>query len=362
PYALLAFAVVAAAVFHVSTFHATERLFRATRIPRQLRPMVGAALTGVVVVAAYWWCDRDIRLLSGFSSGYGVLQQSMSDLGSITISLLLVIAVVKVVATSLTIGSGGSGGVFGPSMVIGGAVGGSMGKLLHGVWPQVVAQPEALTIVGMAGFFAACANAPFSTVLMVCELTGNYKLLVPTVWVAVIAYGFCRQWSLYPSQVDSPLDSPAHNGDFTVDLLEGMLVDEVYKPRVLISFRDNASLEEIVHSLTKTTQRYFPVYDESHRLVGIFSADDVRLSLYDELLWKVANASDVMVERVVTVTTDDDLNTALNRFTALNVDELPVIAPGDPNHILGVLRRKETIAAYNRRRLEVARVTELEER
>jgi CIC family chloride channel protein len=323
--------------------------------------MLGGILTGLTVIGAYYLLARDQQVLAGLGSGYGFLQVAMTNLESVSVRILLVVAALKIVTTSLTIGSGGSGGVFGPSMVIGGSVGAAVGKLFHQAMPGIVSQPGTYTIVGMAGFFAGCANAPFSTILMVSEMTGHYKLLVPTVWVAAISYILCRRWSLYSSQVGTRLDSPAHKGDFTIDLIEGMLVREVFKrKKKLKTFREDASLDEIVHALAKTSQRYFPVFDMDQQLVGIFSADDVRCSLYDELLWKVAIARDIMTENVVSVRPDDDLNTALNRFTALNVDELPVVDSDDANVILGVLRRKETIAAYTRRRLEMKRQMEHE--
>jgi CIC family chloride channel protein len=87
-------------------------------------------------------------------------------------------------------------------------------------------------------------------------------------------------------------------------------------------------------------------------MIGIFSADDVRSYLYDDTIWRVANAGDIMVSRVVTVTPEDDLNTALTRFTSINVDELPVVDPHDSGKLLGMVRRKECIAAYNQRLME----------
>ena len=97
--------------------------------------------------------------------------------------VLLAIAVGKILTTGLTIGSGGSGGVFGPSMVIGGCAGGALGIFLHWLWPPLVPHPASFVIVGMAGFFAAAAKTPFSTLVMVSEMTGNYNLLLPTLWV-----------------------------------------------------------------------------------------------------------------------------------------------------------------------------------
>jgi chloride channel protein, CIC family len=211
----------------------------------------------------------------------------------------------------------------------------------------------------MAGFFAGCARAPFSTILMVTEMTGSYRLLLPTLWVAALCFLLCRRWTLYEKQVPTRLDSPAHRGDFIVDVLEGIRVADVYqRERKLIYVPERTSLDDIVHLLAKTPQRYFPVVDDNGRMIGIFSAEDVRSYLYDDTLWKIANAGDVMVTNLVTVTPDDDLNTALRRFTALNLDELPVVDPEERGKLLGMLRRKESIAAYNRRLVEHKQVGE----
>ena len=121
-----------------------------------------------------------------WGSGYGFLQSALDNVAVLSVPLLFGIAGAKIITTSLTIGSGGSGGVFGPSMVIGGAVGAGVGKLFSQWFPSLGGHPSAFAIVGMAGFFAACANAPFSTILMVTEMTGDYRLLLPTLWVSTI--------------------------------------------------------------------------------------------------------------------------------------------------------------------------------
>lgn len=361
PYTILAVLLVAASAVYVRAFHTTQRLFDRLPLTWHFKPMLGAVLAALVIIGSYLALRGDERILAGMGSGYGFLQQAIVETESVGVRILLLVAAVKIVTTSLTVGSGGSGGVFGPSMVIGGSLGAAVGKTFHQLMPGIVAQPGAYSIVGMAGFFAGCANAPFSTILMVSEMTGHYRLLVPTVWVAAISFILGRRWSLYSSQVNTRLDSPAHQGDFTIDLLEGMAVRDIFLPKKAIrTYREDASLDQIVHSLSQTSQRYFPVLDFDGKLVGIFSADDVRLSLYDELLWKVAIARDIMVESVVTLQPDDDLNTALYRFTSLNVDELPVVDSRDPNKLLGFLRRKETIAAYTKRRLELKRQSDLE--
>lgn len=353
PYALLALVLVAAGVLYIRTFYWTQRVFERLSGPIFLKAALGAFLAGIVGLAVYEASGKNAQTLAILGGGYGMLQSAFSDVDRIAVSTLLAVALMKIATTSLTISSGGSGGVFGPSMVIGGCLGGAVGKLMNGFWPELITQPATFAVVGMAGFFAGCARAPFSTILMVTEMTGSYRLLLPAMWVSTLCFLLMRRWTLYEKQVGSRLESPAHRGDFIIDVLEGMLVKDVYQPiRNLRFVHEGKSLNDIVHLLAETSQRYFPVVDEENRLVGIFSAEDVRSYLYDDIIWEIANARDVMRTRVVTVTPDDDLNTALTKFTALNVDELPVVSPEDSQRIVGVIRHKETIDAYNRRRLE----------
>lgn len=352
PYALLALVLVGGGWLYIRTFYWTHRWFDRLPLPAYVRAMFGALLAGVVGLGIYFAGNRDTQLLAVLGGGYGMLQSAFSDASSLAVGTLLTVALVKIVTTSLTISSGGSGGVFGPSMVIGGCLGGATGKLLHMAWPQVVSQPAAFAVVGMAGFFAGCARAPFSTILMVTEMTGSYHLLLPAMWVSTLCFLLMRRWTLYEKQVGTRLESPAHRGDFIIDVLEGMSVEDVYqKDHLPLLVHEGQSLNDIVHLLAKTPQRYFPVVDSDEQLVGIFSAEDVRSYLYNDTIWEIALAEDVMNPRVTTVTPNEDLNTTLTKFTALNVDELPVVSPEDPRRILGMLRHKETIDAYNQRRI-----------
>lgn len=353
PYALLALVLCVGGILYIRTFYWTHQLFNKLPGPMYLKSMAGAFLAGVLGLGIYFIGNRDANLLAVLGGGYGMLQTAFSHPEQLAVTTMIVVALVKMVTTSLTISSGGSGGVFGPSMVIGGCLGGATGKMLSAAFPQLVTQPAAFAVVGMAGFFAGCARAPFSTILMVTEMTGSYQLLLPTMWVSTLCFLIMRPWTLYEKQVPTRLQSPAHRGDFIVDVLEGMQVQDVYqKNRKIHTVYEGASLDTIVHMLAKNSQRYFPVVDKEDKLVGIFSAEDVRSYLYDDTLWQIANARDLMTTRVITVTPEDDLNTALTKFTALNIDDLPVVAPEDSQQIIGILRRKETIAAYNSRRLE----------
>ena len=353
PYGLLALAVVFAGMIYIKVFYGIHKLFDKLPMPKFLRPGLGAGLAGIAGVSMYYLMDQNIHALAVLATGYGALQTALTSASDIGVPLLLAIAAVKILTTSLTISSGGSGGVFGPSMVIGGCVGAAVGLVLHSYWPELVPHPEAFAIVGMAGFFAGCAHAPFSTIIMVSELTGGYGLLLPAMWVSTLAFVMGKPWKLYRKQVPSRLESPAHRGDFMVDVLEGIRVSDVFeKGRKVTQIPESMSLDDIVHTIAKTRQHYFPVVNAEGKMIGIFSADDCRSYLYDETLWKLANARDVMNPNVMSVTPDDDLNTAMRCFTAVAIDEIPVVDTEDRGILLGTLRHKETIAAYNHRLME----------
>ncbi len=352
PYTILAMALSLVAVLYIKVFYGIHNLFAKLPGPRHIRPAIGAVMAGCVAAALYYGFGQDHMVLAVLSTGYGTLQRGLESPAEVGWQILIVVGLFKILTTSLTIGSGGSGGVFGPSMVIGGCTGVAVGKFCAWFWPGLV-NPGAFGVVGMAGFFAGCAHAPISTIIMVSEMTGSYQLLLPTMWVSTLCFLLCKRVSLYRKQVASRLESPAHRGDFLVDVLEGITVADVYRTdRSFERVPESMTLEQIVHLLSRTQQHYFPVVNKEGQMVGIFSDDDVRRYIYDETIWQLADAADIMITRFLQVTPEEDLNSALQKFTRLNIDELPVLDSKEKGKLLGMLRRKETIGAYNRRILE----------
>ena len=354
-YAALAVLLAGAGWGFTRAFAAARLWWSRTPIPRFARPACGAGLAAAAGVGLWELLGRDPRVLGVLGTGYGTLQAAMSDPVSVGAAGLLAVAVGKVLTTTLTIGSGGSGGVFGPSMTVGGCLGGAFGLGCAAVFPNAVPRPETFAVVGMAGFFAGCARAPVSTVVMVHELTGDYGLLPPSMLVCTLCFVLLsgdrgRAASLYGNQVPARQDSPAHRGEFLVDVLGELTVDEVYdRGRSVLTVPEAASLDEIVHLLARTRQATFPVRDATGHITGVFNADDVRAHLFDEGLWQLAVAGDVMTPHPAFVFPADDLNTALKRLTSQNLEELPVVNPLDHSDLLGMLRRREITAAYNRR-------------
>ncbi len=335
PYAVLAIVVALAAPLYIKVFYGVRNLFKRMRVSNYLKPAIGGLVTGCI----------GFFLPQTLAFGYGVIQGALDE--NLGIGILLLIAAGKILTTSFSIGSGGSGGVFGPSMVIGGSLGGAVGKLFYMWIPGVVAQPGAFVIVGMAGFFAAASNAPISTVIMVSEMTGNYNLLVPTMWVCAIASTLGRRWSIYEKQVDTRYDSPAHYGDFVKDHLEELYVRDIYNPEAAFLYiPEHMTLREFIPVMTETDQQNFPVVDRDGRLTGIFSIADVRDILVERDLDNLLIMKEIADEEVTAVEMGENLASALRKFTELEVDKLPIVDGADDHKILGMIRRRDVISAY----------------
>jgi CIC family chloride channel protein len=335
PYTVLALVVALASPVYVKTFYGTKHLFDRWKIPNHFKPAIGGLAVGCI----------GMFLPQTLAFGYGVIQGALDV--NIAVHMLFLIAVGKILTTSLSIGSGGSGGVFGPSMVIGGSLGGAVGKLFMNWWPAATAHPGAFVIVGMAGFFAAASNAPISTVIMVSEMTGNYNLLVPAMWVCALASIIGRRWSIYEKQVDTRFDSPAHLGDFVKDHLEDIHVRDIYNPDARFQYiPETMTLRQFIPIMTETEQQNFPVIDAEGRLTGIFSIADVRDILVERDLDNLLIIREIADEDVKWVTLEENLASALRKFAEQEVDKLPVVDADDTRRILGMIRRRDVISSY----------------
>jgi CIC family chloride channel protein len=203
----------------------------------------------------------------------------------------------------------------------------------------------------MAGFFAAAANTPISTLVMVSEMTGNYQLLLPALWVCAISYLLARRWTLYRSQVPGRLDSPAHRGAIFGGLLKSLRVGTVLGGRPIHSIPELATMSEVVQSCMTSSQHCFPVVDGSGRMTGLITLAQVRQFLDDKGENGPAIAHDLATTPRSALAPEDDLDRALQRLMALDLEELPVVDPSNPGHVLGILSRRDIIAAYAQSRL-----------
>lgn len=323
-------------IFYVKIFYGIhQRVFAPMKIPRALKPAVGGLMLGIMALFFPYI----------LGSGYGWIQLAIDD--RLPIKLMLIAALLKVFATSFSIGSGGSGGIFAPSLFMGAMLGGAFGGVAHRLFPEIVFEPTTFVLVGMAAFFAGAANVPVSMTIMITEMTGSYGLLVPLIFSSTLAFFFARKWSIYSQQVKNHVESPAHRGDLIVDILKEIPVATAYrKTPGLPRIRNNLPIQRILPLFAEREEECFPVVNPSGDLIGLISMSNVRAVLGEEGLDNVIVAEDVKT-KLATVSPRETLHEALVKFLSTRYASIPVVDEDNPNKVLGLLSYRDLITAYD---------------
>jgi CIC family chloride channel protein len=339
PYAVLALILVAGGYVYTKVFYTVHDTFKKfTAVPNFLKPAIGGMLTGMV----------GFYLPETLAFGYGIVQHGLMD--QVPLTLLLGVALGKILTTAFTIGSGGSGGVFGPSVVIGGALGGAVGKGFQLLTPELITQSGPFVIVGMAGFFTAVSSTPVSTIIFVSEMTNSYHLLLPSLLVCFLCHQLSTRFSIYKEQVFNKFASPAHAGEVHVDVLQAYRVKDLDQSiRWVATIPEDMSFGNFKKLYAKVDQHYFPVVNEGGKLTGIFSINDFRSILFEPDVADLIMVKDIAWSHIITIRPNEDLNSVMNKFTTRNIDSLPVVREDDPSMLMGMLGRREVINFYNTR-------------
>jgi CIC family chloride channel protein len=220
-YALLGIICGLIGLLYARSFYGCEALFHKLPIPRMIRPALGGLLVGLL----------GLKVEGAIHTGYGWVQIGMSpEVLTLPLWLVLILPLAKILATSLSIGSGGSGGIFGPGMVIGGMTGAAFWRLAEGHLPQVPASPAPFVIVGMIAMFGGIAHAPLAMMLMVAEMTGNLSLLAPTMIAIALSTALIGDHTIYTSQLPGRVDSPTHRIRMSFPLLSSLSVRDAFRP------------------------------------------------------------------------------------------------------------------------------------
>jgi CIC family chloride channel protein len=221
PYAALGVLCGLVGIVYARTFYGVEHLFHRLHLPRIVKPALGGLLVGLLGMA----------IPEALHTGYGWVQIGMSpDVLALPLWLVLVLPFAKILATALSIGSGGSGGIFGPGMVIGGLLGSALWRLGAGWMPGLPASAAPFAIVGMMATFGSIAHAPLAVMLMVAEMTGNLSLLAPAMVALGLATLVVGEETIYTSQLPTRADSPAHRYRFSFPLLSTLTVRAAMGP------------------------------------------------------------------------------------------------------------------------------------
>jgi chloride channel protein, CIC family len=249
-------------------FYGIEHLFRRLPLPRIVKPALGGLLVGLIALA----------LPPVLGTGYGWVQIGMGQqLLALPLWLIVLLPFAKILATGLSISSGGSGGIFGPGMVIGGMLGAAFWRLTYGWLPGMPNEPASFTIVAMMALFGGIAHAPLAVMIMVAEMTGNLSLLAPAMVAVGLATLLVGNNTIYRSQLGSRADSPAHRYQFTLPLLATLTVADALEPAPL-TFTPDESLADAAARLraaNSTGVTGGPVLDSVNRLAGILTEGDL---------------------------------------------------------------------------------------
>jgi len=322
------------------------RFFDRLPIADWFKPALGGFLIGCIALI--------------FPQVFGGGYEWMSPLlhGSLPFLLILTLIIPKMLATALTVSSGGSGGLFAPSIFIGGLIGGALGHLTHILFayfgvPYNPPDIAMCVLVGMSVFFAGIAKLPFAAAIIVCEMSGfHYEFLIPLVVLNLLHIAIqAPSRSIYEEQVLAPIDSGAHFGHYSIDLLKVLSVSEALLEQKgeITTISQSMPIGQAVKLIAAKPESAFPVLDEQGQFIGMVSANDIwgafqhRNKLQEQTVWTLTQPMPVAISP------EENLYSALRTCIQEHITELPVVSADNPDILLGILRQSDILAAYNNR-------------
>ncbi|MBN1680869.1 MAG: chloride channel protein [Anaerolineae bacterium] len=361
-YTILGVLAAVTSILYAKLIYRMEDVFDGwKRFPEYLKPAVGGLVLGVigiVCVQGGYTFMRDGRAIPGvFGVGYELVGPAL--LGNLAVGTALALLALKLIATAFTLGSGGSGGVFAPSLFVGSMLGMVFGHVAHSAFPDITAPQGAYALVGMAAVFAGAAHAPATAILILFEMTGDYGIILPLMFATVISMIISRAIepeSIYTLKLTRRGVKLHRKRE--VDLLEGITVAEVMT-QDFDTVPYTMSLDALVEEFERTHHHGFTVIDEDGCLYGIVALGDLEEAMLSgplagRTVADIATTSDVIVAHA-----NDTIASALWDMSTHRVGRLPVVERRNIRRLVGVLRRKDIIRAYEH---AIARRTETSHR
>jgi CIC family chloride channel protein len=347
-YAALGLAAAGVAWLFVTALYWAEDRFEGLRFPEALKPALGAIPLGFVGLA----------LPQALGTGFTHIEEAVS--GGLFTQILFVLAFGKILATSLTLGSGNSGGVFAPALFMGAMFGGAFGKVANALFPAITAGSGAYALVGMSAVFAAAAHAPITAVLIVFEMSHDYRLILPLMLATVLSTLFSehlRRDSIYTLKLTRQGIHLERGHD--IDVMQGIDVGEAMTSE-FDSVPASMTLPDLAHAFTESHHHGFPVLDERGGLCGVVTLQDMERAAARGNA-PALTVMDIASTRLLVAYPDEPLWVALKRMGGRDVGRLPVVSRDNPTRLLGIIRRADIIKAYNKaiiRRMELQHHTE----
>jgi CIC family chloride channel protein len=333
-YVFLGVALGLLAVLYIRFFHFTKERFTKLELSVYVKPLIGAFLVGLI--------GMKYRHVMG--NGYEFITDSLS--GNMIFKVMLPLVFFKIIATSLTLGSGGAGGVFAPSLFIGSMAGGSFGCLIQKIYP--LAEPGAYATVGVGAFLAAVTHAPLTGIFLLFEMTGNYKIIIPVMIASIIGMTVSRL--INRDSIDTveltKKGIDVHGGK------ESAILNSIYVKDIMDknfqTIHQSKNLDDLAELIIKGNNFYFPVIDDNGKMTGIISLQDVKSALFEEDLREFVKVGYAASKKVITLNENDTLNKAYSLSLLKDIKEIPVVADSDKNLVIGMLKKDRIMDAYQK--------------
>ncbi len=327
---------VVARLFTFIYFYAQQIFEEKINIPDYFKPALGGFIVGMI----------SIFLPQILGNGYDYMEQALT--GQMFWGLAFLLVFMKIMCTSITLGSGGMGGVFAPSLFIGAMLGTAFGSTIHGVFPTLTASAETYSVVGMGAVAGAVMQAPLTNILMLFELTNDYTLILP-IMVSCIASSYTYQrftkHSIYVQYLLNRGINIRHGRE--VSIMNSIKVRDVMNTE-FTTIAQEMPFRKILETISYSKNFYFPVLDNKGDMTGILSFSDIREMMFEEQLGDLLVAGELATHKVLALTPEQNLNQAMELFTQLDVDQLPVVRHDDKVKVIGMITRGDVMASYNR--------------
>lgn len=311
-------------LLYLKVFYGLFNRFRAWSIPDWTKPAIGGLLMGILVlfVPRVW------------GMGYQTIQDAIDYKLAMPILLLLIIA--KILASSLSIGSGGAGGVIAPSLFIGASLGGAVGIAATHLFPSASAHPTLYVIAGMGALYASIGKVPLSTAILLCETTRNFTMIVPLIIANTAGFLASGNHTIYESQhADATKE--------TADILRRVPVEQVLT-RDTVTARDDMSVIELLRLVGTSRHHGFPVLDAAGELVGVVSWKDAQKVPYPDR--DATSVSAIMTAEVISLFPYESTRRALNLIEKHHIGRVVVVDPVLPRKVIGIVTKEDLIQAY----------------
>ena len=320
----------------VRTFHQTERFFQRLPAPLPVKTGVAGLLVGLIGLA----------VPQTLETGYGWVQQVIDgNFTEISLAVLLLLPLLKIITTSLTVGSGTSGGVFGPGVFIGAMLGATYWRLFEERLPAMPPDPASMTIIAMIAYLGAVSHVPLAAMLMVAEMTRNLSLLAPAMVALGIASLIVGPETLFRSQLPTKSDSPVHRHRYAFPLLSTLIAGEAVQTPALV-LRPGQSIEEAETRLHEVALTGAPVVNEEHELIGVLTAKDIAAVPEDGR--RATYVIDLMTAPRARFDRQAALDTIFDSMATENLGWIPITetAEGRRERLLGLITLQSVLSAY----------------